>query len=103
MSKAFLYGIVAVGVGISASATFFYPVVSNINSLFNGKSESFLGAKEGEKNASEVQSSNEVVKKVSHIENPSVQLYDDSSDKKIKVNPMKTEMLQGEIPTTKTF
>jgi hypothetical protein len=113
MSKALIYGFIASIVGIGASATYFFPIVQNINSFLQSES---VNSKDKLDNSAEAtiqaelnSSSNQsiIAETDPHIENPSVKLNDDTIEKVLKsksgYNPSENNLLEGEIPKAKTY
>lgn len=108
MSKALVYGIIAAIVTVSASVTYFFPVISGINSYLTSEE----GLTNKENNSIDTisyephnESSEETI--ASFKENPSVSIENKSIDAKTNTNsesnPLKTEILQDEVPVNKSF
>ncbi|MBL7789965.1 MAG: hypothetical protein JNL75_09090 [Chitinophagales bacterium] len=109
MSKAALYGIISAFLVLTGSVTYFFPVISNINALFNNTAEKNTISTEKSYDLNKVESQIEIKDEstASYLENPSVKVSEDSlnlisSDENYK-NPLKSEMLQDELPTKKSF
>ncbi len=108
MSKALVYGIFAAVVTVSASVTYFFPVISGINSYLT--SEEGLTNKENnsiDTASYEPQNDSAEETTASFVENPSVKLENNSIDANTNANsesnPLKTEILQDEVPVNKSF
>lgn len=111
MSKALIYGVASSVAVIGASATYFFPIVENLNSFIHGEPMSKVDSVETSATVVDVNSNKESGGENqnlhSNLDNPRVVLGDDSSkkitDTKVEDNPTKTKLLEGEIPVTKIY
>jgi hypothetical protein len=108
MSKALVYGIITAVVSVSASVTYFFPVISSIHSYLTN--EGGITNKENNSidiNSFEPKKVDVDVTTASFKENPSVDLNNDSIGAYTKTNsesnPLKTEILQDDVPVNKSF
>lgn len=113
MSKTLIYGFIASIIGIGASATCFFPVIEKMNSFFqsetNESQDKMIPTNEtvSQEEISVSTSDRSTSQSDSHIENPSVEMRNDSVDKLLKkksgYNPNASKILEGEIPTSKNY
>jgi hypothetical protein len=108
MSKALVYGIIAAVVTVSASVTYFFPIISDIHSYLTNEGGSTNKENNSIDTASfEPQNSAAEETIASFKENPSVNLENNSLDANKNANsennPLKTEILQDEVPVNKSF
>lgn len=113
MSKTLIYGFIASIIGIGTSATYFFPVIEKMNSFFQSESSSrkedvvSTNATVSQETVSATATDLSSSQSDSHIENPSVYMGNDSVDKLLKkksgYNPNASKILEGEIPTTKSY
>lgn len=111
MSKALIYGVVSSIVAVGVSATYFFPFVENLNSIFQGETivkenktevtSSLVEATSSITTESEVQNTDLI------LDHPQLVIDEDSikklSNSKSEDNPTKTKLLEGEIPVTKNY
>jgi hypothetical protein len=110
MSKALVYGVLSSIAVIGASATYFFPVIENINSFIQGETNEKTIEKEiVATNDEESNYNNLSTPKSTNInpDNPRVILDDDSikeqAKKKEEYSPFKAKILESEIPVTKNY
>lgn len=108
MSKALVYGIIAAVVTVSASVTYFFPVISGINSYLTSE-EGFTNKETKSIDTASYVPHTEAAEETaaSFVENPSVSIENNSIDAKTNTNsesnPLKTEILRDEVPVNKSF
>ena len=111
MSKTLIFSVVTSIVATVGSATYFFPVVESINSIFNSEVETNTKMIDNNSENSKINTTTvgetEITRTDLNPENPKVLLNEDSIKNLNKIEdnygPSKSKILEGEIPANKNY